>query len=962
MNGDRWQRVEEIFDQAIQMEADKRASYLDHACAGDDGLRRDVEQLLASDSSKDHSLTNAVANAAGRILAPGEPGQTDIPADLCGRQIGPYQVIGRIGAGGMGVVYQARDTELDRTVAIKVLPPALVRDVHRRHRFIREAKAASALNHPNIVTIHAITHAESMDCIVMEFVAGKPLEQLIGRNGLPLRDALRYAVQIADALAAAHAAGIVHRDLKPANIMVTEKGTVKVLDFGLAKLREAAEGEGSTRAAAKSQTTEGLILGTPAYMSPEQAEGRPVDARTDVFSFGSVLYEMATGRRAFQADSNLSTLSAILNKEPAPCGVGVPHDLEKVISRCLRKDPARRFQHMDDVKVELEELREQTESGRQENGVPVSPALRQKSAIWGAVSVLVILAAIGIFYFLQRASREAPAMRVVPLTSYRGSEILPSFSPDGNQVAFSWNNETQDNYDIYIKVVGSSAAPLRLTSDPARDVYAAWSPDGSQIAFARETDQSRYLYLVSALGGSERKLTDLPFRSSVANLYTISWSPDGKWLAFDEGTQQGPWGISLVSLERGEKRRLTLNAAGVDYSPAFSPDGRHLAYVSCPGWPYGCDVYLLELGSDLAPRARPRRVTEQRIAIQGLAWTSDSQSVVYAASRCIWPSSFDLWRADSSGTKAPARIDLAGLDARYPAIARGSSRLVYACSTTDSSDIWRYQIGKHPERFISSSLTEYSPQFSPDGKRIVFQSNRAGGCEEIWVSNQDGTNALPLTNGLGRMQGTPRWSPDGRWIAFDSQGQDGHADIYIIDADGGQLRRLTTFATDESVPSWSRDGKWIYFKSNRTGRNEIWRMRFGGGEVFQVTNNGGYIAFESWDGEILCYLKAVASTRGFIQPLYARALAGGPERQLIDAVVGRAFYPVEDGIYYIGPGEKPGAYALRFYDFANKRSRTLSAIEQTPQSGLTVSPDRKTFLFDIGNPDSSDLMLIDNFR
>ena len=648
MSNDRWQRVEEIFDQAVQLDAGKRASYLDHACAGDDELRREVEQLLANDSSKAHSLTNAVANAAGRVLAPAVPGQTELPADLSGRQIGPYQVIRRIGAGGMGVVYQARDTQLDRMVAIKVLPPALVRDVERRRRFIREAKAASALNHSNIITIHAITQDEGMDCIVMEFVAGKPLEQLIGRKGVGLRDALKYAVQIADALAAAHAAGIVHRDLKPANIMVTETGLVKVLDFGLAKLTHPLRDDqaGAVSAMKPLTTEEGRIMGTAAYMSPEQAEGKAVDARSDIFSFGSVLYEMVTGRRAFQGDSNLSTLSAILNKEPAPCGAGIPQDLEKIIGRCLRKDPARRFQHMGDVKVELEELREQTEPGHKENGIPVSPALRRKSAIWGTLSVLVVLAAIGIYYFLQRASREAPAMRVVPLTSYRDSAILPTFSPDGNQVAFSWNGETQDNYDIYVKVVGSSAEPLRLTSDPARDLYAAWSPDGRQIAFVRETDVSRHVYLVSALGGSERKVTELSFRFPTLRGYpfTISWSPDGKWLVVSEGPQEGPSGISLVSVERGEKRRLTSNTAELDYSPAFSPDGRQLAYVSCPGmYLTGGNVYLLELGSDLVPRAQPRRVTDQRTTIQGLAWTTDSQSIVYAASLCTTTGPFDLW-------------------------------------------------------------------------------------------------------------------------------------------------------------------------------------------------------------------------------------------------------------------------------------------------------------------------------
>jgi serine/threonine protein kinase len=282
--------------------------------------------------------------------------------------------------------------------------------------------------------------------------------------------------------------------------------------------------------AVKTLTEEGRIVGTIAYMSPEQAEGKVVDARSDIFSLGTVLYEMATGRRAFQGDSNLSTLSAILKQEPAPCGAGIPHGLERIILRCLRKDPARRFQHTGDIKVELEELREQTDSGLQEAVPIVTPLWRRKSVLWSLLFLFIVISASISFYFLPRDSSEAPAMKVVPLTSYMGSAILPTFSPDGNQVAFSWNGEAQDNYDIYVKVVGSTAPPLRLTFNPARDLYAAWSPDGSQIAFVRETDQSKQLYLISPLGGPERKLTDLSIRSSGAYPYTISWSPDGKQL------------------------------------------------------------------------------------------------------------------------------------------------------------------------------------------------------------------------------------------------------------------------------------------------------------------------------------------------------------------------------------------------------------------------------------------------
>jgi Tol biopolymer transport system component len=301
-------------------------------------------------------------------------------------------------------------------------------------------------------------------------------------------------------------------------------------------------------------------------------------------------------------------------------------------------------------------------------------------------------------------------------------------------------------------------------------------------------------------------------------------------------------------------------------------------------------------------------------------------------------------------------MDLAGLGVRYPAITRAGGRLAFGRVASDQ-DIWKFQTGSRPVRFISSTLADFNPQFSPDGKRIAFSSDRSGGCLEIWVSNQDGSDAVQLTNEVGRSQGTPRWSPDGRWIAFDSQGDDGRVDVWVIDADGGQLRRVTPFASDESAPSWSRDGKWIYFRSDRTGRNEIWKMPFQGGEAAQVTDNGGYVAFESWDGKTLYYVKAVLT-----QPLFARPLGGGPERQIIGRVVNRAFYPVEDGIYYIGPGEKLGTYSLQFYDFATGRSRALTAIEESVYLGLAVSPDRKTVLFTTGNPGNADLMLIENFR
>jgi len=277
---------------------------------------------------------------------------------MTGRTITHYEVLAKLGEGGMGVVYKARDTHLGRFVAIKVLPPERVADPERKRRFVQEAKAASALNHPNIITIYDIDSAEGVDFIAMELVEGRTLDQMIPRKGLRVGECLRYAVEIADALAAAHAAGIVHRDLKPSNIMVSREGRVKVLDFGLAKLAEPNSGEHAETVTFQPALTEkGVILGTPAYMSPEQAQGQKADHRSDIFSFGAVLYEMLTGRRAFQGDSRLSVLSAILRDEPIPLrklAGSVSRDLERLVELCLRKDPARRFQRMDDVKLQLE--------------------------------------------------------------------------------------------------------------------------------------------------------------------------------------------------------------------------------------------------------------------------------------------------------------------------------------------------------------------------------------------------------------------------------------------------------------------------------------------------------------------------------------------------------------------------------------------------------------------------------
>ena len=461
MTSERFNRVKEIFIEAIDLDPGERAAFLSAQCAGDEELRRDAEKLLTADARPGNTLEQVIGDLAAEIDR------------LNGQVLSHFEIREKLGEGGMGVVYKARDTRLNRPVAIKVLPADKVASPERKRRFIQEAQAASALNHPNVVTIYEIDRAAGVDFIAMEYVLGKTLDQAIGRRGLALGQVLKYGIQGADALAKAHSSGILHRDLKPSNIMVTEAGVVKILDFGLAKLVEPGEAgeEGATQtihANERPKTKEGAVFGTVAYMSPEQARGKKVDARSDIFSFGVVLYEMVTGRRAFRGETQADTLAAVLKAEPAPVSKfakDVPRELERIIGRCLRKDPERRFQHISDLKVQLEELKEESDSGTLAEAAPSETRSRNLRRWWTAAALPALL---GVAWMLRPSLEEPPGPMIpVPLTSHPGFEGSPDFSPDGNQVVFAWTGEGKDNSDIYVKRIGPGAS-LRLTSGSRR--------------------------------------------------------------------------------------------------------------------------------------------------------------------------------------------------------------------------------------------------------------------------------------------------------------------------------------------------------------------------------------------------------------------------------------------------------------------------------------------------------------
>lgn len=498
-----------------------------------------------------------------------------------GSELGHFSLLEKIGEGGMGQVYKARDTRLERLVAIKLLAEARLTDADLRARFVQEAKAPSALNHPNIITIHEIGEHDGRTFIVMELVDGKPLNELIHRKGMRLTEALRIGAQVADALASAHAAGIVHRDLKPANIMVDAHGRVKVLDFGMAKLfAPAAVGaDEATRTLSLDRpvTEEGAIVGSVPYMSPEQAEGKPVDARSDIFSFGAVLYEMITGQRAFPGESRISTLAAVVEKDPPPpSGISstTPPELDRLIARCLRKDVERRSQNMADVKLALEELRDESESGKLARPATAAPAGARRW-LWPALagaSVLIAVTALAWTYLNQSGTESKPPdlVRLSPDDGY--SYGKPAISPDGGFVAYVSDRSGKD--ELWLHQVGGSD-PIQLTHSAESVSFSSFFPDGKRIVYVTNSADGlrSTIQVMSALGGESRVLIQCG--------RFMNWdpmlSPDGSRIAYFERSQAG-WRLMTVSSSGGQPRELPAWAhMGWEFGRvAWTPDSRYL--------------------------------------------------------------------------------------------------------------------------------------------------------------------------------------------------------------------------------------------------------------------------------------------------------------------------------------------------------------------------------------------------
>lgn len=711
---------------------------------------------------------------------------------MIGQTLGHYRIDSKLGEGGMGVVYRAFDTHLDRAVAIKLLRPDAVASADRKRRFMQEAKSASALNHPGIIHIYDIDTANlpdgPIDFIAMEFVPGKTLDQCIGKNGLSFKDALKYGIQIADALARAHAAGIVHRDLKPANIIVAADGRVKLLDFGLAKLTEKTDDdpEGATAtltAEEGAHTEEGAIVGTVAYMSPEQAQGMKVDGRSDIFSFGAVLYEMVTARRAFEGGTRLSTLSAILHTEPKPASEispAVPVELEKIIARCLRKDPERRAQGIADIRLALEELKEESESGKLSGQVaqaPLRPVARppRRFVPIAAGMLALVFAAAGVAWWLLNRPASPPARSEwVQITNLPDSAVQPALSPDGRMLTFIRGPSSfTTSGQVYVKML-PSGEPVQLTHDNLRKMSPAFSPDGSRIAYS-VSGPAWDTWVVPVLGGEPRLW--LP------NASGLVWI-DKSRLLFSEVKDQA---LHMATVTADESRAGSRDL----YIP---PHERGMAHRSYPS-PDGKRMLLVEMNE---------RGDMVRCRLAPLDGSSAGQQVGPPDGACTfaaWSPGGDwmYFNSDSGGAHhiwrqrfpdgQPEQITSGPTEEEGIAMAPDGRSFITAVGLTQSS-IWLHDaVG---ERQISLEGFASTPRFTPDGRRLLYQV-RKGKASELWVAELDSGRAEPLLPGFAMAPVGPGprapydVSPDG-------------LQVVVMSADAGGKLRFWLAPLDRRTP------------------------------------------------------------------------------------------------------------------------------------------------------------------
>jgi eukaryotic-like serine/threonine-protein kinase len=833
MDQDRWQQIESLFHKALERPPEDRAAFLAQACSGDSELRRQVEGLLAQDHA---SSSNARNSPNGFLDRPAWEGGDGLPdpsvtrlaatALTAGTQIGFYVIEAEVGRGGMGVVYKGRDNRLNRPVAIKFLSSELT-DVTARRRFQREAQMASALNHPHIVTVYDVGESEGHQFLVTEFVEGGTLKGWAGRQARSWQEVVELLTGVADALATAHQAGILHRDIKPDNILITASGYAKLADFGLAKLEEKSRPSDATRTLTEGHTFAGAIIGTIAYMSPEQASGLPLDVRSDIFSFGVLLYESLAGRRPFSAATGLELLQKVIHESPAPLGGEIPEPLRALVAKALEKDPADRYSSMQDLVVDLRRaLRHSTQ-----------PAPRRRKEWIAAAGIAgLILAAAGGVIWLRPASGRGP-QEYIPLTNFSDSVVAPALSPDGRMLAFLRGSSTFNGpADVYVKLL-PDGEPVQLTHDGREKTGPLnFSADGSRIAYSVGVKDS---WTVPVLGGEPVRM--------LANAGTLSWTDPGARPAHVMYSSKIPgegdhMGIFTATESRSEERKVYLPAemSGMAHRSFLSPDrksvmivemgfgrwlpcrivpfdgssGGHLAgpaAAECTDAAWSPDGKWMYFAANTGegfhiwrqhfPDGKPEQVTFGATEEQGLSFAPDGKSFVTS----VGESQSTLWVHDAKGDR---QITFEGY-AFLPSFSSDTKRLYYLERTRASrrfvsGELWveDLEAGKKQHLFPDILMEHYD--VSRDGKQVIFIADDGTGHTPLWIAALDGSSAPRRL--LDQDCVRAFFAPDGDIYLVG--GPAGNTFVQRIKSDGTGLQRVVPEEAS-FLYSISPDGKWL---------------------------------------------------------------------------------------------------------------------------------------------------------
>ena len=842
---------------------------------------------------------------------------------MIGETLRHYRIEAKLGAGGMGVVYRGLDTHLNRPVAIKVLSAAALASRDRKARFAQEAKSASALSHRNIVTIYAIDAGEidgqPVDFIAMEYIAGKTLDRLIGRKGLRLNEALGYAIQIADGLTAAHEAGIVHRDLKPANVMINDQGEVKILDFGLAKLTEAEEPDvyaatESMHIEAALKTEVGTILGTAAYMSPEQADGRTVDARSDIFSFGTVLYEMVTGRRAFEGGSKLSTLASVLHNEPAPWNEATdasPREIERIVKRCLRKDPQRRWQKIADVKAALEDALEDLESGKLAAEPPAALRVPRRIVpllLWAAL----IAIALGGGVYVGSRTLEPPQPTFERLTYRRGDVPTAKFSPDGQTVFFSAQWATEPPAIFSMRAGSRESRALDL-------------PGGKILAISSVGEMA--ILLGAGIHGKSGTLARVPIsggapREILENVNDADWSPDGESLA--------------VSRTIGSKNRIEYPIGTLRYES----DGP--APVSVRVSPKGGRIAFLEYDSASGDYAIAVLDQSGQKRILSRGWSAQSNLMWSRSGEEIW---FGARKA--SGDAAVRAVSLNGKErvvAQAPAwmalddITRDGNVLV---TVLDSRvGISALAPGSQQERDLSWFDGSLISDISADGKTILFVELSYGRDRNtaIYLRKTDGSPAVRLGEGT-----RPVLSPDGKWVAC-IVSDASKTSLTLLPTGAGEVRSIGGAEIHDSV-EWFPDGQRLLFNGHEPGRPvRTFIQNLNGGKPMAITPEGIAAGRISPDGK---YVTAIVGGK-----LNLFLVAGGEPKTVADVDPNESVirWSADGRSVFLRRSHQPSSLEIERLDVSTGRKQTWHELKTPDPVGVQIgqvvmTPDGSAYAY-----------------